>query len=128
MIVVDSSVLIDWFKDITTPQTDKLAILDPGDILIGDIIMLEVLRGARDDVQARRLEIRLREFEIAAMLDMQLASKAAAHYRRLRSLGKTIRNSADLIIATFCIEYGHALLQADRDFLPMAEHLGLHLA
>jgi predicted nucleic acid-binding protein len=128
VIVVDSSVWIAWIRDFNTPETAKLDALDPGDILLGDIVLLEILRGARDDLQARRLETRFRRFRIAAMLDAGLAATAAAYYRRLRSFGKTIRNTPDLIIGTYCIEYGHDLLQDHRDFLPMAEHLGLRLA
>jgi len=62
------------------------------------------------------------------MLDRKLSIAAARNFRTLRGLGFTIRTSVDLIIATYCIEHGHALLQDDRDFLPMAEHLGLRLA
>lgn len=61
------------------------------------------------------------------MLTPDLAVLAAAHYRRLRILGVTVRKSVDLIIGTFCIARGHALLTADRDFLPMGRSLGLKL-
>lgn len=128
MIVVDSSVLIAWIRGADTPETKRLASLHPRQIVIGDIILLEVLRGARDEAQARKLEANLQVYEIASMLDSRLAIKAASYYRRLRALGHTIRTTPDLIIATFCIEHGHELLQDDRDFLPMAEHLGLILA
>ncbi|MCZ7493223.1 hypothetical protein O8B39_01825 [Agrobacterium rhizogenes] len=63
-----------------------------------------------------------------ALMSPQLAIKAAANYRFLRERGYTIRKSNDLIIGTYCIEHGHKLLQNDRDFQPMADHLGLRLA
>lgn len=128
MIVVDSSVWIDWLKDRHTTGTEKLAACRPADILVGDVILLEVLRGAVDDRHARNLEIRLAKYQIVTMLDGGLATKAAANYRRLRSLGITTRTVADIVIGTFCIAYDHVLLQSDRDFLPMSEHLGLRLA
>jgi len=89
---------------------------------------LEVLRGARDDLHAHRLELELRKFGIVPMVDTRLATVAAKHYRQLRSAGVTIRNSIDLIIATFCIVHDHELLHSDRDFAPFAQHLGLRLA
>jgi predicted nucleic acid-binding protein len=96
--------------------------------LVGDVVLLEVLLGAVDERHARNLEIRLSKYQIVAMLDGGLATQAAANYRRLRNLGTTIRTVADIIIGTFCIAHDHVLLQSDRDFQPMAEHLGLRLA
>jgi predicted nucleic acid-binding protein len=125
MIVVDSSVWIDWFKRLDTPQTIKLQTVPPRDIVVGDIVLLEVLRGARDDRQALGIEADLSRFSMARMLDIELAAHAASNYRRLRSLGITVRKTPDLIIGTFCIEHDHELLHADRDFLPMQQHLGL---
>jgi hypothetical protein len=76
---------------------------------------------------ARKLESRLRRFQIEGMLNPQLAIRAAEHYRTLRGLGVTVRKTADLIIATFCIDRGFTLLHEDRDFTPMAIHLGLQV-
>ena len=129
MILVDSSVWIAHLQGRTTRQTEKLeaaAAQEP--LLIGDLILLEVLQGARDDAQAARIERALRQYAIVPLLDDDLASRAARNYRRLRSLGITIRKTADIIIGTFCIEYRHALLHDDRDFVPMMQHLGLKVA
>ncbi len=71
---------------------------------------------------------RLSRFGFAFMLTPELAVKAAANYRKLRSLGKMVRKTADLIIGSYCIEQGHRLLHNDLDFQPMADHLGLRLA
>jgi predicted nucleic acid-binding protein len=125
MIVVDSSVWIDWFRGSHTSQTAKLRAIPPRDIVVGDIVLLEVLRGARDDRLAQRVEADLSKFNVATMLDADLAAFAASNYRRLRSLGVTVRKTSDLIIGTFCIANNHHLLHADRDFLLMQEHLGL---
>ncbi len=128
MIVVDSSVIIDGLNNVPTRQAElwKSLVREGGDqIIIGDVVLLEVLRGLRDDREARLVETELMRFETAAMLDPALAILAASHYRRLRSLGITIRKTIDLIIASFCIANNHILLHRDRDFEPMCRHLGL---
>lgn len=128
MIVVDSSVWIDFLNGRSTHQVRLLQeLLGAEPLLVGDLILLEVLQGVQSDLQAARVEAALRRFDVAPMLDPQLAVVAAAHYRRLRALGVTVRKTVDLIIGTFCIAGDHALLTADRDFIPMARHLGLRL-
>ncbi len=94
-------------------------------ILVGDLILLELLQGARDEAHASRIERNLRRFQIAAMLSDATAVHAARNYRRLRTSGVTVRKTIDMIIGTFCILGRHALLHDDRDFEPMAAYLGL---
>ena len=96
-------------------------------LLVGDVILLEVLQRLPSDANAHRVQSALRLFQIVPMLDPELAVIAAAHYRRLRALGITIRKTIDIIIGSFCIARGHALLTADHDFAPMAQQLGLTL-
>jgi predicted nucleic acid-binding protein len=129
MIVVDTSVLISAMRGVSLPSTEALRYqAGRGLILVGDIVLLEVLQGARSDAHAASIEAQLRRYSIVRMLDDRLASVAAANYRRLRALGITIRKTPDLVIGTFCIERGYPLLHDDRDFAPMVEHLGLRLA
>jgi predicted nucleic acid-binding protein len=129
VIVVDSSVWIDSLRNRESRAVFTLKQLtQTGSVLVGDLILLEVLQGADNDRHALFLERYLRQFAMAEMLGADLAVKAAAHFRALRRRGITIRKTNDMIIGTFCIENGHVLLQQDRDFLPMAEHLGLKLA
>lgn len=126
MIVVDSSVWIDHLNDHATPEVRHLrALVGREAILVGDVILLEVLQGLRTEREAALVERALRRFDVASMLDPELASRAAANYRLLRSLGVTVRKTVDLIIGTFCIERDHVLLHCDRDFKPMQTHLGL---
>ncbi len=128
MIVVDSSVWIDFLNGNGTREVAHLAsLLGVEPLLVGDIVLLEVLQGIRSEAEARRVEEALRRFDVEPMLDPELAVLAAAHDRRLRGLGITMRKTIDLIIGTFCIARGHALLTADRDFAPMARHLDLTL-
>jgi predicted nucleic acid-binding protein len=126
MIVVDSSVWIAQMRRIEIEAVRKLnAIENLGEIIVGDLILLEVLQGARNDQHAARIERSLRKFAIERMLDDNIAIKAAWNYRMLRNRGITVRTTADLIIATSCAEHGHSLLHDDREFDMMAAHLGL---
>jgi hypothetical protein len=128
MIVVDSSVWIDFLNGNATPEVGRLStLLGTEPLLVGDLILLEVLQGVRSEPEAKRVEAALRRFDIVPMLDPELAVIAAGYYRRLRGVGITVRKTIDLIIGTFCIAYAHALLTADRDFAPIAQHLGLAL-
>lgn len=127
--MVDSSVWIANLRQIDSPEVRFLeSIRKPRDVLVGDLVLLEVLQGARDELHAARIERRLRQFPVTPFLNEKLATLAAHHFRHLRSLGITIRRTNDLIIATFCIASGHSLLHSDRDFLPFVEHLGLESA
>ena len=112
-----------------TPATAKLeAAVTFEPILVGDLILLEVLQGARDELAAARIERGLRRFQIVPLLDADLAPRAARNYRRLRDMGIAIRKTNDIVIGTFCIERGCSLLHDDRDFVAMEEHLGLVVA
>jgi predicted nucleic acid-binding protein len=128
MIVVDSSVWIDYLNDVATGQVAHLDRLFGAErILVGDLVLCEVLRGLRTESEARRIEDLMRSFDLAPMLDPGLAVRAAANYRALRRIGITVRKTADLIIATFCIERRHTLLHDDRDFDSFERHLGLRV-
>ena len=129
MILVDSSVWIDHFRDAETDQVRRLrAEFDGDELLVGDLVICEVLQGFRLADDARRVEGILRLFDLVSLADPELAVTAATNYRFLRSRGITIRTTVDLIIGTFCIERGHSLLHSDRDFEPMERLLGLQVA
>ncbi len=126
MILVDSSVWIAHLRGQRTEATAKLeAAAEREPLLVGDLILLEVLQGARDEAHAERIERGLRRYRLVPLLDVDLAPRVARNYRRLRDLGITIRKTADVVIGTFCIERRHALLHDDRDFAPLERHLGL---
>jgi predicted nucleic acid-binding protein len=129
LILVDSSVWIAHLKGRETSTTARLRVLAARQpLLVGDLILLEVLQRARDEADAKRIEHSLRRYVIVPLLDDELASRAARNYRHLRSIGVTLRKTADLVVGTYCIERGHALLHDDRDFDPMQKHLGLRVA
>ena len=126
MIIVDSSVWIDYFNGAITPETDLLnSILGEQMILVGDIILGEVLQGFRSDRDFEQANQALRKFQIVNMLNAGLAVKGARNFRDLRKRGITVRKMIGCFIATYCIESDHQLLHSDRDFDPFEEHRGL---
>ena len=126
MILVDSSVWIGYFNGKTNPQTEWLdCALGKEIIIIGDLILVEVLQGFKNDrdcYQAREL---LLNFRIVEMLGRELAIKSAENYRILRKKGVIVRKAIDVIIGTFCIHNNIHLLHDDQDFHALTRHLGL---
>jgi predicted nucleic acid-binding protein len=126
MVLIDSSVFISLLRQHQTEAVDKLeTVIRQRRALVADLVMLEILQGARTKAEASRLTEWLLRFRRVEVLSEDIAIAAAAHYRVLRSKGITIRKTADVIIATFCIAQNFALLHDDRDFSAMATHLGL---
>jgi predicted nucleic acid-binding protein len=128
VILVDSSVWIDFFRNTATAQAEWLDTnLGVERILVGDLILAEVLRGFKDDRgfnEARRLLARLEQVVLAGE---ELAIESARNFRTLRTLGLTVRGTIDAIIATRCIADGYRLLHSDRDFDAFEQHLGLQV-
>lgn len=126
MILVDSSVWIDFFRGTATPQTERLDhLLGTEPLALGDLILAEVLQGfhrEQDFNQARRL---LTALDVLPLGGMDIALQAARNFRALRARGVTVRKTIDTIIATRCIADDLPLLYSDRDFDPFVEHLGL---
>ena len=78
MILVDSSVWIDYFRGTPTRRTDKLdSLLGVELVLIGDLILVEVLQGFasdRDFDHARRI--------LSALTVVDLGSSSTPHFRK----------------------------------------------
>jgi predicted nucleic acid-binding protein len=126
VIVVDSSVWIANLRGQRTPQVALLLDLSAREpLIVGDLVMVEVLQGARDEVHAARIERNLRANLVEPMVRGGIAARAAQNYRLMRERGFTVRGTIDLLIGTFCIEHGHRLLHDDRDFDAMENLLGL---
>jgi len=129
VILVDSSVWIDFFRGYDTPQVDRLdALFAEERIAVGDLIMVEVLQGFRSENEFNQARKTLDTFEFVELGGQEIAVQAAKNFRKLQSLGFTVRKTVDTIIATKCIRAGYALLHADRDFEPFTRHLGLRVA
>jgi predicted nucleic acid-binding protein len=126
MILVDSSVWIDYFSGVANTKTDRLdALLGQENILMGDIIMAEVLQGFASDIEFKRAQNLLALLPFREMLGREVALQTARNYRALRKQGVTVRKTVDVMIGTFCILNNIPLLHKDRDFDPMEKWLGL---
>ena len=126
MVIVDASVLVDFFKGVTNPETEWLDLrLEHERLGLTSLILTEVLMGIRNEREAAAIEADLMEFELIELHERQLAVDAAKNYRLLRSAGRTVRKTINLLIATQCIRHHHSLLHRDRDFDAFEEHLGL---
>lgn len=126
MLVVDSTVWIDYFNGLTTPQTDYLdSILESVPILVGDLMLAEVLQGFRSETGFEQALGALSKFTQVNMVTPKLAVQAARNYRLLRQQGVTVRKTLDSLIATFCIENEHELIHNDSDFDGYEKYLGL---
>jgi len=128
MIVADTSVWIDYVNGVVTPQTNMLDVeLENRRVATGDLIIVEFLQGFREDKQFQEAKDLMDSLEYYDFVGKEIAITAAQNFRKLRKKGITIRKTIDVLIATFCIEYGFELLHNDRDFDPMEEVLGLRV-
>jgi predicted nucleic acid-binding protein len=126
VILIDSSVWVDYFRGVDTAEADKLdTLLGVEQVVTGDLILTEVLQGfisEREFNQGRKL---LASLPMIPLVGEEIAIQAARNFRKLRTLGITIRKTIDTLIATSCIEKEISLLYSDRDFDPFVQHLGL---
>lgn len=129
MILVDSSVWIDYFRGVATPQSDRLdSLLGVEPLAIGDLILAEVLQGFTSERDFNEVRKSLDTFTHVELGGKDIAIQAARNFRTLRRLGVTVRKTIDTIIATRCIESGYTLLHSDRDFDAFETYLGLRVA
>ena len=126
MILVDSSVWIDYLRGFETKQTDRLhGLLGLEPVAVGDLILTEVLQGTTTDKEFKEVLKLLNSLEVVPLGGHSVAVQAARNFRALREKGVTIRKTIDCIIATRCIMDGLTLLHSDKDFDPFVAHLGL---
>jgi predicted nucleic acid-binding protein len=128
LILVDSSVWIDYFRGTITAQTGKLdRLLGHEPLAIGDLILTEVLQGFDNQRDFNAAVKMLTSLTVVELGGREIAIQAARNFRALRRLGVTVRKTIDTVIATRCIESRYDLLHNDRDFDPFAKHLGLRV-
>ena len=126
MILVDSSVWIDYFRGNNTAQTGLLdGLLDSQEVAIGDLIFTEVLQGCKIEKEFNEVRRLLGRLDVISLSGVDVVVEAARNYRKLRALGATVRGTIDVILATRCIVSGYQLLHSDRDFDAFERHLGL---
>jgi predicted nucleic acid-binding protein len=126
MIIVDTTVWVDYLRGTRTPHADWLeAQLTRERLGLTDLILCEVLQGITTDSQFDAVQEQLMELEVFETGTVELAIEAALNYRRLRAAGRTVRKTIDCLIATYCLLEGHGLLHNDRDYDPFEDVLGL---
>jgi len=126
MILVDSSVWIDYFRGTPTPQANKLDTLLGAELIAtGDLILTEVLQGFTNDREFNQARKLMNSLVVLNLAGKDIALQAAKNFRVLRGLGVTVRKTIDTLIATHCIENDLPLLYSDKDFDPFVRHLGL---
>ena len=126
MVIVDTTVWVDYLNGVATPQTDWLDEQTTRQRLgLLDLMVCEVLQGLSADREAARVLRHLRRFEIFATGGTELAVEAARNYRALRARGRTVRKTIDCLIASYCLRERHSLLHCDRDFDAFEQLLGL---
>jgi predicted nucleic acid-binding protein len=126
LILVDSSVWIDYFNGAITPKTEKLnSLLDRELLAIGDLILTEVLQGFAKERDFEAAKDLLTSLIVITLGGRDIAIRSAQNFRLLREIGVTVRKTIDLVIATHCIESDLELLHDDKDFAPFVKHLAL---
>jgi len=128
MVVVDTTVWVDYLRGADSPETtwlDRQLTLQP--LGLTDLNLCEVLQGIRDPTAFVRVRHQLLGFHVFETGGAELAIAAALNYRRLRQRGLTVRKTIDCLIATFCLNAGHELLHRDRDFDAFEKILGLRV-
>ena len=126
MVIVDTTVWVDYLNDVTTPETEWLDTqLARQPLGLLNLMICEILQGLSTDEEAARVLRDLKRFQLFETGGLGLATAAARNYRLLRAKGRTVRKTIDCMIATYCIREGHSLLHSDRDFDPFEQLLGL---
>jgi predicted nucleic acid-binding protein len=130
VILVDASVWIDFFNGDATPAVGRLSdLLSDGaaPLEMADLTLFEVLRGFRHPQDFLAARQALAALPVVVIGGAENALAAAGHYRALRAQGVTIRGPIDVLLASFCIENGYALLHSDHDFDALETHRGLRV-
>ena len=128
MILADTSVWIDFFRNVPSPEADRLGkALDGGeDVCLCGPVLTEILQGLSSDRAVREVKQTLSTL-IYLPISREAFESAAALYRKARAHGKTVRNSIDCVIAACAIAHHVPLLQKDRDYLTISEYSTLRL-
>ena len=126
MILIDTSVWIDFLNGLETAQTKAVESLVSSreDICTCGIVLTEVLQGIKEKKAYEKTKAILSELIFLPMAQ-ETFLLAAAIYRACRSRGITIRNTTDCMIAATCIQHGVRLIHTDKDFDSIATQFDL---
>jgi predicted nucleic acid-binding protein len=128
MILVDSSVWIDYLRGVRNQQTEQLDDwLGQPEVLIGvaDLVVFEVLRGFTSEKERQVAKRLLLTLEVVEIGGWDAAMEATEHYVQLRARGYTIASPIDVLLTSYCITHDHLLLHRDSDFDVMKTLRGL---
>lgn len=131
MIFVDSSVWIDLLNGRENPATTKLTaelLKDQPQLVVGDLVAYEVLRGIGNAKRRAATWIDFADFGLVELVGFDRARRAAERYAELRTVGRTVRKTNDVLIASYCLDEGMPLLFSDKDFVHFVEHFGMQKA
>jgi predicted nucleic acid-binding protein len=129
MILVDSSAWVEFLRATGSPAHLRLrvALQEEDELASTDVIVMEILAGARDDGDRDRLRRLLYGLDFLAVEGPADYECAAELYRRCRKGGETPRKLTDCLIAAVAIRTDAELLCEDADFLALARHTPLRL-
>jgi predicted nucleic acid-binding protein len=117
VVIVDTTVWIDYFRGVGNPETEWLDHeLGQQPLGLTDLILCEILQGIQPESTVEQVRNELKGFDLFETGGEELAVAAAENFRKLRKRGRTVRKTIDCLIATFCLTQGHTLLHRDRDF------------
>lgn len=122
-MIVDSSVWIDYFGKLITPQAQRvlMGLQRSEPIFLLDAIYQEVLQGAKSPESYLQLQNQLDRVQSLAIEDSrELHRQAAMLYARCRWQGITIRSPNDCLIAAAALEAKMPVLTLDKDFTALA--------
>jgi len=127
VIVVDTSAWVELLRSTGSPVHLRLrdALRKHEEVCITELVVAEVLAGARDPQHTEELRSTLLGFTLLPLNGLDGFERAAALYRACRAAGETLRSIADCLVAAPAIEAGAPVLHADRDFAALARHTPL---
>jgi predicted nucleic acid-binding protein len=129
VIVVDTSAWAELFRRTGTAADRALRgfLRHPQDVAVTEVVVMELLAGARSSRHHRELRGFLLSFELLPLQGLHGFEHAAELYRMCRAGGETVRKLTDCLVATAAIEAGAPVLHADADFDRLARHTPLEV-
>ncbi|MBC8385733.1 MAG: PIN domain-containing protein [Candidatus Cloacimonetes bacterium] len=119
MVVIDTSVWIDYFHNVLNEKTILMEriLLSDKQIIIPAVIYVEILQGIKSDKDFKVIKSILDEFVFFPLSDKTIFLKSIEIFRKCRNSGYTIRKTIDCLIASIVLINNFEFLHNDRDFV-----------
>lgn len=128
MTLVDTSAWIEYLRGGASATRARVrGALAAGDMATTEVVVMELLAGARTEAEAERIDSLLALGEMLPVGGVRAWESAAALYRGCRARGVTPRSHLDCLIAAVAIREEVPVLHADRDFDLIAQHTPLRV-